>query len=115
MLHKVVGQCPEQSVGVQGCEVRCLLDTGAQVSTLTEQCYRCHFSQHELVDISELVSVSGTQGQEVPFLGCVQLDVELAGEKFPGLWFLVNPYTRTFGDPILCGLGSEFLRGVGPQ
>ena len=89
MIRKIVGQCPEQNVRVQGCDISCLLDTGAQVSTITEQFYRQHLSHQELVDISQLVSVTGTQGHDVPFLGCVELDLEVMGEKFPSVWFVV--------------------------
>ena len=39
-LERMVGGCPEATIVVMGADVRCLLDTGAQVSTLTESYYR---------------------------------------------------------------------------
>ena len=35
-LDRVVGGCPEATIVMMGAEVRCLLDTGAQVFTATK-------------------------------------------------------------------------------
>ena len=40
IMRNAVGNCPEAIVELEGREVRCLLDTGAQVSTVTESWYR---------------------------------------------------------------------------
>jgi len=75
---------------VEGHEVRCLLDTGAQVSTLTEAFYREHLEGTvQLVDVSSILSVSGTQGAAVPFLGYVEVDVEVGRKRFEKLGFLI--------------------------
>lgn len=41
-LEHDVGQCPEVDVEVGGVPLRCLLDTGSNVSTLTERFFRDH-------------------------------------------------------------------------
>ena len=35
LLHRVVGKCPEVEVKLGDATVKCLVDTGAQVSTVT--------------------------------------------------------------------------------
>ena len=89
-LERMVGGCPEATIVVMGAEVRCLLDTGAQVSTLTESYYRQHLEPNvELVDISSLLMVNSSQGLDVPFIGYVELDANIMGRVFHGLGFLI--------------------------
>lgn len=43
LFSKAIGKCPEADVIIGGVKVCCLLDTGAQVSTMTERFYRENF------------------------------------------------------------------------
>ena len=89
-LERMVGGCPEATIVVMGAEVRCLLDTGPQVSTLTESYYRQYLeSSVKLVDISNILRVNSSQGLDVPFIGYVELDANIMGRMFPGLGFLI--------------------------
>ena len=90
LLDKVVGECPETVISVNDCNVRCLLDTGAQVSTLTESFYKQFLSRDvDLINVVHLVRLSGTQGLDVPLLGFVELDVFMLGQKFTQMGFLI--------------------------
>ena len=90
-MERVVGGYPEAtSVVVMGAEVRCLLDTWSQLSTLTESYYRQHMESNvKLVDISSIFRVNSSQGSDVPFIGYVELDANIMGRLFPGLGFLI--------------------------
>ncbi|KAJ8046562.1 hypothetical protein HOLleu_05267 [Holothuria leucospilota] len=69
--------------------VRCLIDTGAQVSTLTES-FNEHLAQEGAVeDVSSLLWLSGGNGLDIPFIGYVELTVRLGGREFPHMGFLV--------------------------
>ena len=46
-------------------------------------------SKVELVHISHMLKVNGTQGFKVPFLGYVELDAGILGKQFCGLGFLI--------------------------
>ena len=60
MLHKAIGTCPELIVQLGKADVRCLLDTGAQVSTITEACFNPYFGDEErLVDVAPYTDYSG--------------------------------------------------------
>ena len=89
-LERMVGGCPEATIVVMGAEVRCLVDTGAHVSTITESYYRQHqVSNVKLLDISSILRVSSSQGLDVPFNGYVELDADIMGRVFSGLGFLI--------------------------
>lgn len=43
-LERAVGKCPEVEIHIGGVAVRCLLDTGSNVSTLTESFFKEHLN-----------------------------------------------------------------------
>lgn len=58
LLHKAVGECPEDEVGLSGTKVKCLVDTGAQVSTVTESFFYQYLAEREeLVDVSAFIKI----------------------------------------------------------
>ena len=89
-LNKAVGVCPESFVKLNNVEVKCLLDTGAQVSTVTESFYRKHALQlGALVDITERLSLSAANGGEIPYLGYIECNLQALGHTFENMGFLV--------------------------
>lgn len=89
LLLRAVGTCPEAWVTIDGVGMKCLLDTGAQVSTITETFYRRHMSQGELVDINNFLRVSAANGQDIPYLGYIECNLEALGHSFKNMGFLV--------------------------
>ena len=89
IIERLVGDCPVAQVKIGGKEVNCLLDTGAQVSTLTESCFRENFSQEELVDINAVLRISGAHGAVIPYLGFIELPLQALGQTFERVGFLV--------------------------
>ena len=80
-LEKAIGECPVVRVTLDGRTVACLVDTGAQVSTLTETSFKEMFgSDTRPEDISPYLKVSGAQGVEVPFIGYVEFDVGIMNQ-----------------------------------
>ena len=51
IIERAIGECPEVTACLGGKELRCLVDTGAQVSTITESLFSEHFAQRDLVDV----------------------------------------------------------------
>lgn len=89
-LEKAVGVCPESSVKLNGVDVRCLLDTGAQVSTVTESFYRRHeLRLGTLIDITEILSLSAANGGQIPYIGYIECDLQALGHTFKDMGFLV--------------------------
>ena len=90
MLHQDVGKCPEVTVRLGSHPVRCLLDTGAQVSTITESFFKEQIAREEdLVDVSAFIRITGGHGLEIPYLGYIELTLQVADRQFPNMGFLV--------------------------
>ena len=91
MISKAVGRCPEAVLRLGNAEVRCLLDTGAQVSTITESFYKRFLEEdgNDLVDVSTYIKISGAGGLEIPYLGYIELDMTTLGRHFPQMGFLI--------------------------
>ena len=90
-LHarRVVGECPDVEVSVGNTTLRCLLDTGAQVSTITESFYKEHLAHLETRDVSAYLTISGAQGLEIPYIGFIELTLRTLGHTFPNMGFLI--------------------------
>ena len=89
IVAKAIGKCPDATIEVGGVRVKCLLDTGAQVSTLTESFYKQHLAGVETWDVSSYIKISGTQGVSVPYVAYVELPISILGQAFPSLGFLI--------------------------
>ena len=74
-----------------GIDVSCLLDTGSMVTTITESCFREHFahlSKRELRDCKWL-GLKAANGLDIPYLGYIELDVQVLGTCLPGMGILI--------------------------
>jgi hypothetical protein len=90
LLTNVFGKCPDAIIQMNGYDVCCLLDTGAQVSTITESYYQKFLSKDvALVDVSQLIHIAGTQGLDVPLVGLVEIELTALGQTFDRISFLV--------------------------
>lgn len=87
---------------LHGIEVRCLRDTGAQVSTLTESFYRSYLERCcNLVDVGSMISISAASGRDIPFVGYVELDLVIDGCDLGLMGFLIVK------DPVDCAMGDR--------
>ncbi|CAC5418434.1 unnamed protein product [Mytilus coruscus] len=67
-----------------------LLDTGAQVSTMTESFYRNHMADFgDLVDITDMLRISAANGGDIPYLGYIECNLKALGYTFENMGFLV--------------------------
>ena len=92
LLKKAVGTCPEAEIQVGGRACRCLLDTGSQISTVTETWYKANVSESDkagLEDIGGMFSLSAANGYSIPYVGYIELDIFAAGTHLPASGFIV--------------------------
>ena len=90
IIKNAVGDCPEVKVRVGGVDVGCLIDTGAEVSTITESFYKEFLAQgREVIDVTSYIRISASQGLEIPYVGYVELQLTVFSHKFEGLGFLI--------------------------
>ena len=75
VLDALIGEANECVAYLNGHPCLALLDTGSQVTSISEQFYREHLSDQPMQPLKRLVRVVGAAGQEVPFLGYVELSI----------------------------------------
>ena len=118
LVTRAVGECPEATLHLGTArDVRCLLDTGAQVSTLTETFFREHLSHEMLIDVSRFINIKGAQGLDIPYCGYVELIFGVLGRDFNNMGFLVvkDPPDSSVGmrKRLVPGvIGSNVLRDM---
>ena len=90
IIVNAVGVCPEVKVRVGGVVVGCLIDTGAEVSIITESFYKEYLAQgREVIDVTSYIKISASQGLEIPYVGYVELQLTAVSHTFKGLGFLI--------------------------
>lgn len=90
-LERAVGKCPEVDIHIGGVPVRCLLDTGSNVSTLTESFFRenLHGEDKDLHCTSKWLRITAANKLPLPYLGYVELDIQVMGLTIPECGFLI--------------------------
>jgi transposase InsO family protein len=89
LIARAIGKCPEANILLGTVEIQCLLDTGAQVSTVTESWYRQHSGEDELLDVSTFIKITAANGLQIPFIGYIERPVTVLGHTIPNVGFLV--------------------------
>lgn len=90
ILSRGVRTSPETTINIEGVKIKCLLDTGAQVSTITESFYRRYLENKlEVYDLKEIITISAAKGSDIPYLGFVEATVQINNQNFKNLGFLV--------------------------
>lgn len=86
-VSQVVGACPYVNVSIGGVAVRCLLDTGSMVSTMSESFFFQNFK--EKLQLCNWLQLKAANGLEIPYLGYAEFDVEVFGKVIPRRGVLV--------------------------
>ena len=81
----MIDRAPIIEASVGGVTTSFLIDTGSQVSTITETFYRTHLAQTEnhLQDPNNWLTIGAANGLTVPFVGYLELDIEVCGIVVP--------------------------------
>ncbi len=104
LLERAVGKCPVSNLKINGVSAACLLDTGSQVSTVSE----CFFREHLFGEDKDMLSTAGwlkitaANGLDIPYLGYLELEVETMGIVLPECGFLV--VRDTLNSPLVPAL-----------
>lgn len=69
----------------------CLVDTGSMVSTITESCFLTYFEPwgHDRLKSCQWLQLCAANGLSIPYIGYMELDVELCGQVIPQCGVLV--------------------------
>ena len=127
---KLFGKTPCVAVSVSGISVEVLVDSGAEVSLVTEEWYTQNLLPKQVVIQGLNVLITDANGRKIPCLGYVQVDLEVEGKVIKDCGLMVK---RALGGrgvvkgsklPILLGMNvleelvEEWKRdreGCGPK
>uniref|UniRef100_A0A3B1JJS8 Gypsy retrotransposon integrase-like protein 1 n=1 Tax=Astyanax mexicanus TaxID=7994 RepID=A0A3B1JJS8_ASTMX len=85
-----MGDCPVVEVCMGGVLVPCLLDTGSMVTTITEGFFYQHFqSLSRPLQECRWLQLRAANGLEVPYIGYLELDIQVLGKPLVGMGVLV--------------------------
>ena len=125
IYKNAVAKCPHTNVIVgDTVEICCMLDTGSQISTITQSCYEDLLeSTPPIVDTNSWMKVTAANDLGLPYLGYVELDIKIGSIQLPAMGFLVvkdsldvKTYDRKQEIPGLIGANilnrvAEFYQG----
>ena len=90
IFNKTVGKCPEVEVLIEGQPIKCLIDTGSQVSTVTETFFRTLLKEKpQLIDITRWLRVKSANELDVPYIGLIEVSMEVGRNSYTDVGFLV--------------------------
>ncbi|KAJ8046793.1 Paraneoplastic antigen Ma1 [Holothuria leucospilota] len=113
--ERLVGDAPTTTVMLDGIECQALLDTGSQVTCVSSDFYRSRLTHRELMPLHDL-GVTGAGGQDVPYLGYIQVDLtpsatDAGTEKTVMTLALVLPGSSALQQvPLLIGTNTSVLQ-----
>lgn len=108
----LVGSKSTANVKVNGLECNSLLDTGSQVTTMSQSFYRCYLSDHSIHPVTDLLEIEGANGHSVPYMGYVQVTIQFPKEfistepEIETLALIVPDVRSNSNTPLLIGTNT---------
>ena len=95
----IAGRCPVVTVQIGGIDILCLVDSGSEVTTITESCYK-KFFQGLLQDTHGWISLKAANGIEIPCIGLMETKVVMDDNIFDKVCILVvkDPKDKSTND-----------------
>ena len=87
------GPCPTGTVSIRGIQLEALIDTGAQVTTLSEDFFRRNFPEAELKNLKGL-QVTAANGLSIPYSAYIETEVIIEGVHIPARGIVISTTAR---------------------
>lgn len=99
------GNCFTIDVLIDGVRTCCLLDTGSEVTTISEAHFKRQF-EGKTLSPAKWVKLTAANGLDIPIIGCLYADIECLGKKLPGkcVFVLRDETDNTGGTPGILGM-----------
>ena len=113
-LTKLIGSSPRIPILIDGKEVLALIDTGSQVTMISESTFNKLFGSMKegLKSAERLLRVTAANGLEVPYVGYFEADVEVSGQVVKERGVLVKRHQPGEEEPESAILGMNVLQGL---
>lgn len=107
---KLLASCPVIIV-MGGVSVTCLVDTGSMVSTITESYFYEHFALlgHDRLQSCHWLQLRAENGLSIPYIGYLELDVNLCDKVLPHCGILVVKDPAKTGSSVPGILGMNII------
>lgn len=115
LFNKTVGFSPEVMLSIAGVNTLCVIDTGSQVTTVSEPYFRQHLADrvNDLEDAS-WIRLRAANGVTMPSVGLFVAPMKILNEEIPNVHILViqdpDPTPETQRVPVL--LGCNVLKEI---
>ena len=87
-----------------GILIRFLLDTGSELSTISETVYKKHFDDIQVNDTTKILKLVAANDTNIPYLGYIELDLEIFNVKFHNVGFLISKDTSSKSTEGILGV-----------
>ena len=96
----LIGECPVIDIHIGGVRAPALLDTGSEVTTVTESWFRSHFPNGQLSQVKWL-TLRGAHGVEIPYVGVSEMEIQAVGHRWECVPVLIvaDPIDAHIGRP----------------
>jgi hypothetical protein len=111
---RLIGKCLIVTVDITGFKVRCLVDTGSTVTTLTESFYNQFLKESTNIQTDISIKLKAANGICIPYVGYIEVDMNVMGQNFPDRGVLivkdsVDSCTRKRKESIPALLGMNVI------
>ncbi|CAG2185169.1 unnamed protein product [Mytilus edulis] len=90
IFKNIASKSPKTEIVVENQSVIALIDTGSQVSTVTETYFKTLLQKKPILhDITKWMKVTGANDLPIPYLGYIELNISVAKTMIPNVGFLV--------------------------
>jgi hypothetical protein len=102
VIGKTIGKRPIVTAKIAGCLVRCLIDTGSQVTTISEETFNQEIKgkSGDPVEAGQWLTLRAANGLEVPYTGLVVTTIEVDGIKIPETGLLIIQSNKDTKDKL---------------
>ena len=108
-MSQATANSPHRNVKISNSPVQALLDTGAQVSTMSEEVWATMTSKHPIQKAPVFFKMSAANGTDIPYRGFIVADVEVTDCVVSDAVIFVVP---SFGSSSQVILGMNILKNL---
>ena len=76
--NNVIAPCPTTVITISNTDIKCLIDTGSMVSTITESFYVKYLSTIPVIQ-EQFITLRAANGLDIPYVGYIETDIIVHG------------------------------------
>jgi len=89
IASKAISKCPEVEVLIEGVPCYCLIDTGSEVTTVTESFFNQYLKECTVRDTTRWLKINAANSLQIPYIGYIEVDMQILGRPVNNIGVLV--------------------------